>query len=286
MHRINGTTQVVGIIGYPVGHSLSPAMHNAAFAAAGLDYTYIPFPVHPDNLGAAVIGLTAAGITGFNVTIPHKTAIMPFIDTLHESAEAAGAVNTVLIRDGVLTGYNTDGDGFIQAATQELGFTTSGSDVVIIGAGGGARGAIAALCRNGVRRIVICNRTVGKAAALASNFSQRYPETEFRITSQDEMPSSDLSSASLLVNTTSLGMNGENLDFIQLSSMPYNAGIFDMVYAPPETALMKKAAKAGIRAVNGLGMLAAQGEHAFSIWAGQKPPQGVMKRVLESICRP
>jgi len=284
MHTLSGTTQVLGIIGYPVRHSLSPLMQNAALNAAGLDYVYLPFSVTPESLGTAVSGMKALGVLGFNVTIPHKTAIISYLDELDESAESAGAVNTVQLRDGRLSGYNTDGDGLVSSLADDLDYVIDRSEtIVIIGAGGAARGAVAALCRSGAGRIVIVNRSFNKALELAQEMSLRYPGTTILASLQDDVSDCHLGSASLLVNTTSIGMNGDKIGFINLARLPDSAKIYDMVYSPAETSLLLEAASIGIRGVNGLGMLAAQGELAFKIWTGETPAKGLMKRVLESI---
>ena len=274
----------MGIIGNPVRHSLSPAIQNAAIAACELDYIYVPFVVTPEFLGAAVSGLKALGVCGFNVTIPHKSAIMCFLDQLDESAEGAGAVNTVLVSDGLMTGYNTDGFGFISSLADDLNYEPGAGIIVVLGAGGAARGAVAGLCRAGAERIVIANRSMNKAVELAEEMHARYPNTFILVSSQDQINDYHLDSASLLVNTTSIGMNGDRIGFVDLAKLPKAAKVFDMVYSPFETPLLREAVSMGIEAVNGLGMLAAQGEKAFTIWTGKTPPKGLMKGVLQSIC--
>jgi len=283
MPAVQGSTRVVCIIGDPVRHTLSPKMQNAAFAASHLDYVYIPFTVTPGNLGHAVTGLKALGVCGFNVTIPHKTAIIPFLDRLDESAESAGAVNTVLVGAAGLTGFNTDGDGLVDSLSTELDFIPGAERILVIGAGGAARGAISALCRSGARKILVCNRSLENAQAVKQDMVSRYPETRIDVISQDQMCSVHLRSTTLLLNTTSLGMNGERIEGVTLSDLPEHAKVYDMVYSPSGTPLLKDASACGLRAVNGLGMLAAQGERAFEIWTGRKPPEGVMRQALNSI---
>lgn len=281
---LSGTTRILGIIGNPVRHSLSPAMQNAAITACKLDYIYVPFAVLPESLGAAAAGLCALGVSGFNVTVPHKTAIMSYLDELDESAVAAGAVNTVLVRDGQMTGYNTDGHGFVSSLLDDLNYVAGTGKIVVIGAGGAARGAISALCRTGAERVVVVNRSINKASELVEEMSARYPNVGIEVTTQDQISEKHLGAASLLVNTTSIGMNGESIGFIDLAKLPKSAKVYDMVYSPAETPLLRDAASRGLAAVNGLGMLAAQGELAFNIWTGTTPPKGLMKRVLQSIC--
>lgn len=284
MHNVNGKTGILGIIGHPVGHSLSPAMQNAALAACGLNYIYVPFDVHPDRLGIAVKGLVALGVSGFNVTIPHKTSIIPCLDALDESAEEAGAVNTVRIDNGRLIGYNTDGDGLLRSLADDLGFVPGAGTIILVGAGGAARGALASLSRAGAERIVIVNRTPEKARELSYLLRQRFADTDIIPAGTAEEVRPFLKDTVLLVNTTSLGMNGEVLSVVELGEMRKDAKIYDMVYAPAVTPLLRDAAELGLSCVNGLGMLAGQGELAFKIWTGVQAPPGLMKRVLATIC--
>ena len=286
MPDVNGTTRVLAIIGHPVEHTLSPAMQNAALAACGLDYVYVPFGVVPERLAEAISGLRALGVAGFNVTIPHKVNVMEYLDGLDESAQAAGAVNTVLNDRGRLMGYNTDGDGLVASLAEELGFSPGAGTIVIAGAGGAARGAVAALCRAGARRIVIVNRGRERALELAQSLGGRYGATEIIPTGGAGEPKPWLEGAALVVNTTSLGMNGESIPFLPLSGLPPTSAVYDMVYAPPVTPLLREAAALGLRCANGLGMLAAQGELAFRIWTGRTAPSGVMKGVLSGVCNP
>lgn len=282
MPVVHGKTRVACIIGNPIRHSLSPIMQNAAFAAGNLDYVYVPFAVSPENLEQAVIGLKALGVCGFNVTIPHKTAIIPYLDRLDESAEAAGAVNTVQLCGTSLIGYNTDGDGLVDSLSTDLDFSPGAEQILVVGAGGAARGAIAALCRAGAKRIIISNRSLENARAVMLYMNIRYPETHIDVIRQNQV-SKHLGSTSLLLNTTSLGMNGERIEGINLAHLPEHAKVYDMVYSCSGTPLVKEASASGLRAVNGLGMLVAQGERAFEIWTGQRPPEGVMRQALDSI---
>jgi len=261
-------------------------MQNAAFEACGLNCVYVPFTVAPERLAEAVSGLRALGVGGFNVTIPHKVAIIPFLDELDCTAEDAGAVNTVLVRDGRMIGYNTDGDGLLDSLREDLDFMPGADPVVIVGAGGAARGAVAALCRAGAGRIVIVNRSFDSAVTLKKELSCRYPQVSIDAVPTGGLEKKHLQRVSLLVNTTSLGMHGERIDLIDLAGLPASAKVYDMVYSPPLTPLMTDAAVKGLMVSNGLGMLAAQGEKAFQIWTGQSPPQGMMKRVLQALCCP
>jgi shikimate dehydrogenase len=283
MRQLNGTTKVLAIIGHPVEHSRSPAMQNAALTARGLDYVYVPFCVPPERLAVAISGLRALGVAGFNVTIPHKVAVMGLLDDLDESVHTAGAVNTVHNDGGRLIGYNTDGDGLVRSLAEELGFVPRSGTIVIVGAGGAARGAIAALCRAGAGRIVIVNRGKERADELAQFMTQRYGDTEIVATSSTMELKPFLGETSLLVNATSLGMNHESIPFLTPADLPLTALVYDMVYSVSVTPLLRDAAACGLRCANGLGMLAAQGELAFRIWTGMEPPHGVMKGVLMGV---
>jgi len=281
--NITGKTKVLGIIGHPVAHSLSPLMQNAALKALGLDYIYVPFAVEPQNLTVAVKGLRALGIHGFNVTIPHKTAIIPLLDRVSPEAELSGAVNTVCREDGLLVGYNTDGIGFIKSLVDDLGFNPDGATVLILGAGGAARGAVAALCGAGVTKIVVANRTRDKGEALVDTFRGRYSHVKFALSSQETGELHEhLREANLIVNTTSVGMNGSSFAGLDVDAFLPDAKVYDMVYSPPETPLLVAARGRNLSCANGLGMLAAQGETAFSLWTGTDPPCGLMKLKLST----
>jgi shikimate dehydrogenase len=259
-------------------------MHNCALRACGLNYVYVPFEVSPGGLSEAVSGLKALGVAGFSVTIPHKTAVMPFLDQLDISAETAGAVNTVKNDGGRLIGYNTDGDGLVRSIADEFGFNVRGASIAIIGAGGAARGAVAALCRAGAARIIIANRTRERAAGLVSAMTIRFPDTILTAVAGFKELEESLGDCDVLVNTTSVGMDRDTLPVVQLSRLPRRSRVYDMVYAPPVTRLLQEAASLGLAGANGLGMLAAQGELAFTIWTGVTPPSGLMKSVIDRIC--
>ncbi len=281
---ISGKTNIYGIIGHPVTHSLSPLMQNAAIKACQLESVYVPFDVKPENLQDAVNGLRCLGIRGFNVTIPHKTDIIQYLDCLDPSADAAGAVNTVLNSNGHLTGFNTDGNGLLKSLAEDLDFIPENSTVVMIGAGGAARGAVAALCCNGAKKIVIINRTIKKAHELSNIFSKNYPSTVFECCSPDEGVTEFMFSADLLLNCSSVGMKNESFPYLDFTGVSKDLKVYDMIYSPQFTPLLIEAAKNNFRFSNGLGMLAGQGELAFEIWNGFLPPLGLMKKTLASIC--
>lgn len=281
MSKITGRTRVLGIIGSPVGHSLSPAMQNAAIAALGIDYVYVPFPVEPDFLGPAVEGLRRLGVWGFNVTIPHKTAVIPFLDGVSREADLCGAVNTVRREGDRLVGYNTDGTGFLASLRQDLGIDPRGAVVLLLGAGGAARGAVASLAAAGAAGIIVANRTVERGVTLLERFEPLYGGVRFAVSSLRTAELAEhLRAADLLVNTTSVGMDGTSFEDLPLAEMRPGGAVYDMVYAPAETPLLAAARGRGLACANGLGMLASQGEAAFALWTGIDPPAGLMKITL------
>lgn len=279
---VSGRTLVFGILGDPVAHSLSPVMQNAAFAALGVDAVYVPFPVAPAALGEAVAGLRALGVAGVNVTIPHKEAVRAHLDRLDPLAARIGAVNTVVREGNLLVGYNTDGAGFLRSLAEDLQFYPTGKRVLLLGAGGACRAALVALVEAGASQVVIANRTVERAAGLCGEFASFYPGTRFaNLPLRRGDLEAALSETDLLVNTSSLGLKGESIE-LPWEALPPAASVYDMVYArtPEGTPLLREARSLGRRAADGLGMLAGQGEEAFFLWTGLRPPPGLMKKRL------
>jgi shikimate dehydrogenase len=275
---------LVGLIGWPVGHSKSPAMHNAAFRAAGLDGYYALLPVHPDQVGEAVAGLRALGFRGANVTVPHKQAVIPFLDELTPEARAIGAVNTIIVgEDGMLTGTNTDAAGFWQDL-QELGApldATAASSALILGAGGSARAVAYALASHGIPARMLARRPE-QARALVASLSPHLPEADILSAhAWPELPHLAASSM-LIVNCTPVGM----FPHIDASPWPDDLSflpeqwVYDLIYNPRQTRLMAQAAAAGARAHHGLGMLVHQGARAWELWTGQPAPVDVMRSAV------
>jgi shikimate dehydrogenase len=287
MVPVTGKTTVAGIIGFPVTHSLSPVMHNAAFAALGLDWIYVPFQVPREGLAQGVAGLAALGVAGFNVTIPHKVAIIPLLDRISPEAELAGAVNVVALQDGALVGYNTDGIGLVAALARAFGFTPAGRSVLVLGAGGAARAAVAALGSAGAARICLANRSAGPARELATSLAPCLPGLELATDSLAHLSDpAFIGSFDLVVNTTSVGMAGDSFAGLAFPAQRPDLLVYDMVYAPPVTPLLAQARACGLRGANGIGMLVAQGEAAFTIWTGQAAPDGCMAGALGALGLP
>lgn len=276
---IKGTTKNLGVMGWPIAHSLSPVLQNAAIEEAGLDYVYISLPVPPEKLKEAVAGLRAMQFTGWNVTIPHKQAIMAELDAVDEDARIIGAVNTVVNRDGHLTGYNTDCIGFMQPLAQQ-GFLPKGKEATILGAGGAARAVIWGLLRAKVKRITLGVRNPAKAARLAEEFAA-YGEIQV-LHWEDSAFAEHLAVTDLLVNTTPLGMypHVEGMPPVDWTKLKKDALVYDIIYTPERTRFLSEAQAHGHAIINGEGMLAGQGAAAFTFWTGVAPDLALMKRAL------
>lgn len=285
MKDISGKTRILGIFGDPVAHSLSPLMQNAALRQAGIDAVYVPFHVRPEQLRGAVAALKALGIWGVNVTIPHKEAVLPLLDQVDKQAQLIGAVNTIVNRDGVLHGYNTDAGGFLDSLRSDLDFDPGGRRVLLLGAGGACRAALVALAEQGVAWLGIANRNLERAQKLIADFSLHFPGTTFAFLplAEGQELQKAVAEADLLVNTTSLGLHGEDIP-LPWVFIPPKMRIYDMVYRQGGTPLYRRAEDQGLLVTDGLGMLAAQGERAFYLWTSQKAAPGLMKdRLLTAL---
>lgn len=275
--NIKGSTNIVGLIGHPVEHSFSPPMHNAAFAELGLDYAYVAFDVNPNDLKSAIDGARALNIKGFNVTIPHKIEVMQYLDELDEVARLIGAVNTIDFEN--LKGYNTDGIGAVRAIEEVSSIRDS--DVVVAGAGGASRAISFYLAKFGASSITILNRNVDKAQNLASDVLKSDLIGDVSAGSISEIDAR-LKDADILVDTTPLGMDPHIDDepVAKADAMHEDLVVFDAVYNPNETVLIKEAIKAGAKPVYGIKMLLYQGAESFRIWTGRDAPIDVMQKAL------
>jgi shikimate dehydrogenase len=275
---ISGETKLCGIIGDPVEHTMSPAMHNVAFEKLGLDYLYLPFRVRGEELGKAIDGMRALNIRGLNVTIPHKVSVIPFLDELDPLVEGIGAVNTIVNDDGVLTGYNTDATGFLQTLVEE-GVEPSGKNVVILGAGGASR-AISFILAEREANLVILNRLLELdwAEELAGKISQIFKKEVEALELDEKNLARVLEKADIVVNATSVGMHPK-IDETPLPSklLKPDLVVFDIVYNPIKTRLLLEAEAAGARTFSGLNMLVWQGALAFEKWTGRKAPVEAMR---------
>ena len=276
---LTGTTKNLAVIGWPIAHSLSPVLQNAAIEKAGIDYVYTALPVKPEDLSSAVNGLKALQFRGWNVTIPHKTAIMELLDEIDEDARIIGAVNTVVNDAGHLKGFNTDVTGFIQAL-RDKGFDPEDKTVVLLGAGGAARAVVWGLLKAGAQAIRIGVRTPAKVQPLVEEFRQYGTITVKHW--ESEAFAAELSTADLLVNTTPLGMTPqvEAMPPVDWSNVKADAFVYDIIYTPAETLFLREAREKGHPTLNGEGMLAGQGAAAFEKWTGVKPDVELMKNKL------
>lgn len=264
---ITGKTRLAGIMGWPISHSRSPTLHNFWLDEHGIDAVYVPLPVRPEHLAQALRALPALGFRGCNLTLPHKQMAMSIVDRVDALARRIGAMNTVVVApDGSLEGSNTDVYGFRESLRDAApDWTPAGSATVVLGAGGAARAVVAALIEAGVAEIRLVNRTLAHARRIAEDLAA--PPRRVSVYRWEERAAL-LADASLLVNTTSLGMAGEPELAIDLAGLPLAAIVVDIVYVPLETGLLAAARARGNRTVDGLGMLLHQGRPGFEAWFG------------------
>ena len=284
---ITSKTRLIAIFGDPIEQTLSPAIQNAALTDLGIDMVYVPFHVEPKGLEKAMEAVRALDMVGVNITIPHKETVIAMLDEVTEEAKAIGAVNTVVNKDGKLIGHNTDGAGYIRSLTLETGFEVKGKSVVLLGAGGAARGIVSAILGEGPAALTISNRTIEKAERLARDFEKK-TGIEIKTSAMERdalLPY--IEEADLLVNSTSLGMGAKvpfNTLVLSLDKLKKEAIVSDIVYKPLDTALLKSARREGLKVHKGLGMLIQQGALGFELWTGEKPSINVMtKAALDAL---
>lgn len=273
--NISGKTKIVGIFGYPVEHSLSPRMHNAAFKYLNLDFCYVSFPVRPEMLESAIRGIRALNIAGVNITIPHKETVIAFLDTLSDEARFIGSVNTIKNLDGELIGFNTDGKGFMKSLA-ESDIEIAGKRVLIIGAGGAARAIGYYICKEAAE-LYIYNRNIGRAETLKTHL---YPfkENVAVVKEYGINNSGSFSDFDIIINTTPLGLKPDDPLPLNASMLKNHQIVCDLIYK--ETPLLQRASVIGCKTINGLGMLLWQGVLAFEKWTGIQPPVEIMKKAL------
>ncbi len=271
-------TSNLGIIGYPIGHSISPVFQQAALDHCAIDGTYQAWEVNPDDVGKFLEGLRRPGFLGINVTVPHKEAVVPYLDEVDDWASAAGAVNTIVNREGRLTGHNTDGIGFLRGLREAASFSPAGRRVLVLGAGGAARGVVLALAREGVSHLTIANRTLERAQRLGDLARNNGVGSNAIALSSDALGVA-AASADLIVNCTTIGMShGPNEAGTPLPStqIPATALVNDLVYNPLRTPLLTEAARAGAAVLGGIHMLVYQGAASFEMWTDRDAPVAVM----------
>ena len=273
---VQGTTQIYGVIGDPISHSLSPSLHNPAFAALGIDAVYVTFRVSPSSLEDALRGLLALNVQGINVTVPHKSEVFQYIDEVTDTARKIGAVNTLRNDSGHWIGENTDATGFIRSL-EPLGLSLPGSSVGMLGAGGAAKGVAVGLLEAGVSRLFISNRSYDRATVLAELLKASFGQQSVSAVSLEELEKKELN---LLVNTTTVGSEGHSSP-AKLNRFDKLGAVTDIIYRPSRTPLLLEAEKLGLPNLNGGGMLLYQGISAFSFWTRRTAPEIIMRKALD-----
>ncbi|MHC5768010.1 MAG: shikimate dehydrogenase [Nostoc sp.] len=284
--KITGKTKLLGVIGHPVEHSLSPVMHNAAIAQLGLDYIYLPFPIEPQNLEVAIAGFAAVGVVGFNVTIPHKQAIIPLLSEITPLAQTIGAVNTVSRQNNQWVGTNTDIEGFIAPLQTTYKQDWSQKVAVILGNGGAARAVVAGCIQLGFAQIHVVGRNMQRLQEFRNSWSNSSLADKFQVHQWEELPKL-IPQANLLVNTTPIGMypkvDESPLSVEEIANLPTGAIAYDLIYIPKPTQFLQQAEKQGAIAIDGLEMLVQQGVAALKIWLQQETlPVEVMRQALQN----
>ncbi len=271
------------IIGHPLGHTLSPLMHNTAFQELGLPYYYEAEDVPPEGLAEAVGRFRAEGVVGLSVTIPHKEAILPFLDEVDEEVERLGAANTVVLVEGRFVGTNTDGIGFMRSLKEDGGYDPEGRSAVVLGAGGAARAVAAHLALSGADSVVIANRTLSRAERLATDLARAVGRQCFEPLPLEATATAEaIRQADCLINATSVGMAGDRRLPVPAALIEPHLVVCDIVYRPLVTPLLEAALARGASIINGLGMLVYQGAEAFRRWTGQEMPIDIVRSTLEA----
>jgi len=275
---ITGKTKVCGIFGYPIEHSLSPLMHNAAFKALGLDYVYVAVKVAPEDLAAAIKAIRALDLAGVNITTPHKEAVIPLLDDLSPEAKSIGAVNTIMNCGGRLIGDNTDGKGFIKSLVEDNKIKLKGKKVVLVGAGGAGRSIGVSLLKNSIQALYLYDIAEHKRNSLAVDLRSISPANKVKTIDQAELPQA-IKEANILINATPIGMRSTDPSVVDPMLLTKNLFVYDIIYNC-ETALLKAAKRKKIKCANGMGMLVNQGAISFELWTGKKAPTAVMRKAI------
>lgn len=281
--NIDAKTKLIGLLGLPVDHSFSPAMQNAAFEHLGLNYVYLAFPVNPEDVGSVLRAFRAAGVAGLNVTVPHKEAVMPYLDEISSEAAYAGAVNTIVNDNGRLVGYNTDGTGFLKSLEKDGRIRPEQKTFLLLGAGGACRAVAVALALKGAKQIYVANRSFSRAVELAEkiNHIKTGVVTPLNLAVDEMVPFAQ--EIDVIINTTSVGMfpqTGVSPLVDPGSILRPSQLVCDLIYNPAKTLLLTQAENAGCAIMTGEGMLLHQGAEAFRLWTGKEPPEDLMRVAL------
>jgi shikimate dehydrogenase len=287
---MDAETKLVGVMGWPIAHSLSPQMHNAAFDALGMNWRCVALPVHPSQVGAAIEGLCALGFRGCSVTVPHKEAVIPHLDHIPPRVAQSGAANNLILErdeDGTckIRGENTDAQGFVHALRQR-GFDPQGREVLIVGAGGAAHGVLYALLQAKAAAVTVINRHPERAVSLVADLAPYAGNTLLQAGAlTPEQLEAGAAKAALLINATTVGMwpHGDASIWPDDRALPDHLAVCDLVYRPLETKLLRQAKAAGAWTIDGLGTLIGQGVLSFQMWTGEWPPEDVMRAACEAV---
>jgi shikimate dehydrogenase len=283
MQLITGKTKIIGVIGDPVEHSLSPVMHNAAIADLGVDYVYVPFPIKKEDLETAIAGFEAIGVVGFNITIPHKQAIIPLLSDISRTAKMVGAVNTVWRTEKGWCGTNTDVEGFL-APLKPLAIDWQQVTPVILGNGGAARAVVVGCAELGCPQISVVGRDRAKLEQFSQSWTNTALQADLTVHEWSKLPGL-VSETQLLINTTPIGMypkiDASPVNPEIMAKLPVNAIAYDLIYTPNPTQFLAQAKERGAIAIDGLEMLVQQGASALRLWLGQLVPVDVMRRSLQ-----
>ncbi|NJE64899.1 shikimate dehydrogenase [Enterococcus durans] len=283
---ISGKTKLAGFFASPASHSLSPMMHNTSFEACGVDAIYLAFDVDQESLEQAVASIRTFSMLGVNVSMPNKTAVIDYLDELSPEAKLIGAVNTIVNHEGRLTGYNTDGMGFVRSV-KETGHSIENRKITVLGAGGAAKAIIVQMALEGAREIVVYKRKNATFLPLKSYFDQVAAQTGCLIRvcdyADEDQLAKDLASSDVLVNATDIGMGTkkDSLPIANVGLLHADLAVFDLIYSPKETRLLQEAKKIGAKGYNGLGMLIHQGAIAFELWTQKEMPVQLVREKIE-----
>ncbi len=278
--KISGKTKPYAVLGHPIGHTLSPVMHMAAYEALGMDAVYLALDVAPDKLMQVLPAMKAMGFGGANLTVPLKEIAFRGLEHLDESAKQAGAVNTVSFRDEAIVGYNTDGDGLLRALREAFGTGAGGLSVFVLGTGGAGRAAALSCARDGAKAVTLFDLDRVRSERVAGEI--RTAAKGITVSVLNEAPEAGARAADLIIQATPVGMKPGEAAPLKPDAFRKGQFVYDLIYMYPETLLLMAARKAGAKTANGLGMLLHQGAAAFEIWTGVKPPVKVMRKALEN----
>ena len=281
--NINGQTKIYGIFGYPISHTLSPAMQNAAFEKLKINAVYLPFEVRPDRIKDAINSLFSLGISGVNLTMPYKEICLPYLNDVSKEAKLIGAVNTIAVNeDGRLKGYNTDGIGFVAALKRQLRIDPKGRSVFILGAGGAGKAVAIQLALEGARHIFIADIQKNRAQKLVINLRRNVHHLRVKaVPCVGKEIERAIADTDILINATPMGMKESDSMIFDLHALHNKIVVCDLIYSPPMTKLLKIAKQKKLRYMNGLGMLLYQGATAFGLWTQKQAPVDVMQKALE-----